>query len=86
MFTVTRFCIQSFAHGSAGLVPSDTAEFRLEDQARIAAQAAWRRCAGVALYSVRGEPVQRLWDKPRLLERFGDVLDLETGLADPAAG
>lgn len=77
MFTVTRFCIQTFARGASGLRPADAAEYKFEDDARSAMRRARRTVAGVALYSVRGEPVQRLWDRPRLLEKHGEVLDLD---------
>jgi len=79
MFTVTRFCIQTFTRDPTGLWPAEAREFMFEEDARGAARAARRRSAGVALYSVRGEPVQRLWDRPRLLERHGDILELEPG-------
>lgn len=77
MFTVTRFCIQTFKRSSAGLVPAEVSEFKFEGEARRAARSARRRSAGVALYSVRGEPVQRLWDRPRLIEQHGETLEME---------
>lgn len=77
MFTVVRFCVQTFTKRSDGIAPLDAYEFSVEAEARAMARAARRRVAGVALYSVKGEPVQRLWDRPRLIERHGEILELE---------
>jgi len=77
MFTVVRFCVQTFKRLPEGLAPLDAREFTGEAEARAVARAARRRVAGVALYSVRGEPVQRLWERPRLIERHGEILELE---------
>lgn len=77
MFTVVRYCVQTFHRRPEGLYPMESSEFKVEHEARRATRAAIRRSAGVALYSVRGEPVQRLWESPKLLESYGEILDLE---------
>lgn len=77
MFTVVRYCVQTFQRKPEGLRPMDVREYKIEKEARQATRVAIRRSSGVALYSVRGEPIQRLWDRPRLIESFGEILDID---------
>lgn len=77
MFTVTRFCLQAFAKRPGGLVPTEARECRFEEEARRELAPLARRSAGVALYRVRGEPVSNLWCAPKLIERHGEILDLD---------
>ena len=76
-FTVHRFCVQAFRRRAGVLMPDETGEFYAEGPARRAMDAAARRADGVALYMVKGEPVTALWHRPRLLDRRGEVLDLD---------
>lgn len=77
VFAVTRFCVQAFTRRAGILVPSESREHYFEGEARRVMGSLARRSAGVALYRVRGEPGSGLWCHPRLLERRGDILDLE---------
>lgn len=76
MFTVTRFCVETFKRRKdGGLACHEVLEFWDEGRAREKAAKARKGSAGVALYSVTGEPVSGLWKRPRLIERCGDVLE-----------
>lgn len=76
-FTVHRFCVQAFRRRKGVLVPEEAGQFYTEGPARRAMDAAARRSDGAALYLVKGEPVTALWNRPRLLDRRGEVLDLD---------
>jgi hypothetical protein len=58
-------------------MPSETRECYFEEDARRELGPLARRSAGVALYTVRGEPGSGLWRKPILLEKQGDVIELD---------
>lgn len=76
MFTVTRFCVETFKRRKdGGLSLHEVLEFKQEAEAREKAAKARKGATGVALYSVTGEPVSGLWKKPRLIERCGEVLE-----------
>lgn len=73
MFKVTRFCVQAFERRGPVLVRGESREYSDEGAARRAGATMRRRSAGVALYSVTGEPVSGLWKEPQLLEALGEV-------------
>ena len=77
MFTVTRFCVQAFAHKGGVLVADLAQQFRQRDQAVAAGRRAYRWAAGVAVYVVDGEPGSNLWREPLLIASMGDTPRLE---------
>ncbi|MCR5875131.1 hypothetical protein LRS10_13615 [Phenylobacterium sp. J426] len=78
MFRVVRYCVQPFEErADGGIVKGDAQQFRTADEALRAAQLMKRRVVGAAVYEVAGWPVQDIWDRPRLLSRFGLVGTLQ---------
>lgn len=73
MFTVTRFCVQPFVSRGGQLQADEAQQFRNEAEALGVAGRLQRRVAGVAVFSVTGEPVQGLWREPKMVAAYGDV-------------
>ena len=72
MFTVTRFCVETFKRRKdGGLAPHEVLEFMYEAEARAKFASALKGVEGASLYSVTGEPVSGLWREPKLLARYG---------------
>lgn len=74
MATKTIYCAQAFWLREGRLQGGQPHQFLDADRAREGADALMTGgCAGVAVFSVTGEPAIDLWGEPQLLEAFGQV-------------
>jgi hypothetical protein len=71
VFSVVRYCVQPFSVRAGNVVREEPLQFREREGALSEAQALARRFDVAAVYEVTGWPVQDLWDRPKLIARFG---------------
>lgn len=75
MFTVTRYYVLREARGATVCEPE---MYRDRDQAIDRGRFIGRR-APATVYSVRGEPVSDLWERPMLIAQYGPDTGLVVG-------
>lgn len=69
----TIYCVQPYWRDGMKLAHGDLRQFRTEGEARRAAERAYRRNAGVVVYSVTGSPEFDAWRQPRKVMSIGAV-------------
>lgn len=75
MFSVVRFCVQPYHRVEGDLVRGEAEPFYDEPSAIRTSLSMRKRVAGVAVYRVKGWPVQDLWARPEAIAKFGLVPD-----------
>lgn len=71
---VTVYCVETYWRASPRrLERGQLRQFGDRESALHAAAAMARRRPGVLVYSVAGEPVADIWQRPRVIARFGDA-------------
>lgn len=68
---VTVYCVETFGPSGRRQDPPRPIQFGDEVTARGEGKDQARRRAGVLVYSVDGDPVADIWQRPRIIARYG---------------
>ena len=84
MATKTIYCAQAFWRREGQLRGGQVHQFLNEERARLGGEALFTGAAGVAVFSVEGDPATDLWEEPRLIASWGDVPAVEADWTEAA--
>lgn len=71
----TIYCAQPFWRRERGLEPGLVHQFMTEERARTGGEILAGSAAGVAVFSLTGEPDVDYWGEPVMIATFGDTPD-----------